>query len=231
MNKAILSLSGGADSTTLLAHMLKHNRQVQAVFMTYPSKHSTHEDIAAKKTTDYYGIELTRVNLWLLFNKFRSSLLGGGGDLPEGHYEAESMKKTVVPFRNGIFLSILAGLAESWQCSEVWIGAHAGDFVIYPDCRPQFLSHMCSAIMEGTETRVGVVSPFRDLTKTTILKAGLELGVPYYLTRTCYSDHRVACGRCGACVERLSAFKEIGVEDPLEYQDRKFFETITVSKE
>ena len=220
--KAIVSLSGGMDSTTVLGVAVRrHPGDVLAAGFVYPSKHNRHEQEAAEKAAAHYGVPFRRVDLSGVFAGFRSDLLLTGGAVPEGHYEAESMKATVVPFRNGIFLAVLVGLAESLEAEEVWAGQHAGDHHIYPDCRPPFVAAFKAATEQGTDGNVTLVTPFLFQTKADILRLGLDFDVPYHLTRTCYTDGPVACGRCGACQERLEAFRLNGAEDPLEYQTRE----------
>jgi 7-cyano-7-deazaguanine synthase len=221
--KAIVSLSGGMDSATLLATAVRQLSapNVYCVGFTYGSKHNKYENKGAYAVAAYYGVPLDLIDLSVAFKGFRSDLLKTGGDVPEGHYEAESMRRTVVPCRNLIFLSVLAGLAESWGCGQVWLGVHAGDHHIYPDCRPDFVWRAGGAVSLATDGKVNVQTPYLNLTKADILRIGLGEGVPYNLTRTCYKDQPVACGRCGSCQERLEAFAKNGVADPLEYESRE----------
>lgn len=224
MVKAIVSLSGGLDSTTVLAACLKEHSspgEVVAVLFRYPSKHNVHEAAAAAKVADHYGVRWRTVDLVGVFAHFKSDLLLTGGAVPEGHYEEESMRATVVPFRNGIFLAVLAGLAESLGAGEVWLGTHAGDHHIYPDCRPDFVHAMTAAVEFGTDKKVTTVAPYEVVDKAEIVRRGLALGVPYHLTRTCYKNQSVACGKCGSCQERLEAFAASAATDPLEYESRE----------
>lgn len=220
--KAVVSLSGGMDSITALA--LAGNKHgwsnIIGVGFQYPSKHNMYEMDCAISISRYYGVHWCPVDVNSVFDRFKSNLLRGGGAIPEGHYQEESMKQTVVPCRNMIFASILAGVAESNGCGEVWMGVHAGDHHIYPDCRPEFLRDMGAAIYEGTDQKVVLQTPFMWKSKAEILKMGLDLNVPYRLTRTCYKNQETACGLCGSCQERLEAFLACYVEDPLEYQTR-----------
>ncbi len=163
---------------------------------------------------------MTRIDLTGVMAGFKSALMKDGGDIPEGHYTDESMSATVVPGRNIIFLSILAGAAWSAGATMIAIGVHKGDHAIYPDCREQFIAAMSTAIFSGTDGRVCVSAPFRDMDKISILKWGLEHDVPYTLTRTCYKDQVVSCGKCGSCVERLEAFELNEIEDPIPYYSR-----------
>ena len=220
--KALISLSGGMDSATVLAAALEQYSpgNVCCVGFTYGSKHNKYEASAAYDLAGYYGVPYDLLDLSVAFKSFKSDLLKTGGEIPEGHYEAESMRRTVVPGRNLIFLAVLAGYAESHDFRDVWLGVHAGDHHIYPDCRPDFIWAAASAIKFATEGKVKIQTPFIHHTKGDILRRGLSLKVPYQLTRTCYKDQLVACGKCGSCQERLEAFRQNGVEDPLEYESR-----------
>lgn len=220
--RAIVSLSGGMDSATVLAFCLKEQREVvQCVAFTYGSKHNQYENLAADAIADYYKVRRQFINLANVMEGFKSDLLKTGGEIPEGHYEAESMERTVVPGRNLIFASILTGLAWSLEADEIWMGFHAGDHAIYPDCRPTFFHAMNAAICAGTDERCMLVAPFLFRDKQGILERGHSLKVPYELTRTCYKDQPVACGKCGSCQERLEAWSKIGKEDPIEYESRE----------
>ena len=222
--KAIVSLSGGMDSTTVLAEALASGCDViGCVGFDYGSKHNPYELEAAKNIAQHYKIPYSIVNLRNAMLGFQSALLDRSKAIPEGHYEAENMRQTVVPGRNIIFLSLLAGEAWSREAGQVWIGIHAGDHFIYPDCRPEFYLAMRQAVLEGTDHKVEIMAPFLYGNKTSIIKRGLELGVPYGMTRTCYQANPVACGRCGSCQERLASFEANGLRDPLEYQSRVLF--------
>lgn len=216
--KAIVSLSGGMDSTTVLAQAIEEGRDVLAFGFCYGSKHNQYENKAARDVADHYSVPFELIDFTDIASHFKSDLLKSGGSIPEGHYEQDNMSKTVVPARNIIFASVLAGIAWSRDASEIWLGIHQGDHAIYPDCRPGFFHAMNVAVQEGTDYRVGLVAPFLSGSKTTIIKRGLEIGVPYAFTRTCYKDQPVACGKCGACVERREAFANNGVTDPVDYE-------------
>lgn len=218
--KTVIALSGGLDSTCLLAKCLDYKDHLICVGFNYGSKHNQYENQAASKICwDHYKIPFHLMDLTPLFKDFRSSLLKTGDGIPEGHYQEGSMKSTVVPCRNMIFASILAGLAESHDCETIQIAVHAGDHHIYPDCRPGFIDSMRSAILVATDNKVLLKTPFLYLTKTEVLSEGLQVGAPLQFTRTCYKDQVVACGKCGSCIERLEAFKENGVADPLSYEN------------
>ena len=139
-------------------------------------------------------------------------------EIPEGHYEDVSMKQTVVPFRNGIMLSIATGYAESQGAEMLVIAAHAGDHAIYPDCREDFMKAMGEAMRLGTYATIVLFRPFIRSTKADICDKGQQLGVDYSKTWSCYKGGVIHCGKCGTCVERREAFKVSGVPDPTEYE-------------
>jgi len=218
MSKIIISLSGGVDSATALAIAKKEGHECHAVSFVYGSKHGKYENVASSKLSTHYKLESWRkINLETVMKDFDSHLLESGGDIPEGHYEDESMSQTVVPARNIIFSSILAGLAWSIEASEVWLGVHAGDHAIYPDCRPEFIDAMRRAIDLGTDGKVMLTAPLLHLDKKRIVELGKDLKVPFQITRTCYKKQELACGKCGSCRERLEAFSANGLLDPIQY--------------
>ena len=217
--RTLLALSGGIDSAALLAYLFYLGDIVQCVGFTYGSKHNELENEAAYKIAHHYKVPFHIIDLSKTMERFKSDLLQTGGPIPEGHYTAKNMKSTVVPGRNMIFISILAGLADSLGMNQVAIGVHKGDHAIYPDCRDDFIASMNLSVMFATEDRVRLVAPFLYNDKINIVQKGIELGVPFELTRTCYTDQKLACGKCGSCVERLEAFSHISPPmcDPVEY--------------
>lgn len=218
MKKAIIVLSGGMDSTTALAWALANEYDVLGtIHFQYGSKHNDNEWQAAQQITKHYNVPIQRVDLPFINQIFKSDLLKSGGDIPEGHYADQSMQRTVVPFRNGIMLSIAGGYAESVGAEAVVLGNHFGDHAIYPDCRTEFVKAMNDAIKAGTYANVELVSPFCNMTKTDIAKIGHGLNVPYDLTWSCYKGGDKHCGLCGTCHERIEAFRDSGVTDPTEY--------------
>lgn len=216
--RIVLSLSGGMDSTALLSHLLSVDMEVVPFSFSYGSKHNAYENVAARAVAKHYGLELREVDLSGVMKGFRSNLLADGGDIPEGHYEAESMKLTVVPCRNLIFLAVLAGHAESLGCQAVALGVHKGDHHIYPDCRPEFMWAAGSAVTRATDDKVILLAPFLNSDKAEICSIGLAHGAPFHLTRTCYKQQEIACGKCGSCQERREAFAKNGAQDPLPYE-------------
>jgi 7-cyano-7-deazaguanine synthase len=207
--KIVIGLSGGMDSATLLGLFLEEGCEVHCCSFTYGSKHNAYEGRAAKKIVEYY----TELGY--------SDLLKSGGDIPEGHYNDENMRSTVVPGRNMIMASIMAGIAESIGASVIGLGVHAGDHHIYPDCRKEFIKALDSAVYLSSDGKVEVSYPFISFTKANILKIGysFDTTTPYHLTRTCYKDQEESCGKCGSCQERLEAFTIIGLEDPIKYEN------------
>ena len=216
--KLIHVFSGGMDSTVLLAKWLHEKCDVTCLHFQYGSKHNPKELLAANTITEHYNVPLTIIDVSTVLKHFKSALLSGGEAIPEGHYADDNMKKTVVPFRNGIMLAIAAGFAESNDAEAISLASHAGDHTIYPDCRPAFNTAMEDAIREGTWARVRMLAPFYNMSKTDIATLGYRLKVPFELTWTCYKGGRKHCGVCGACSERKEAFHDSGTPDPTEYE-------------
>lgn len=208
------------DSATALAYAVNKYgaAEVETITFNYGSKHNDRENIAARALADHYGVKNTLVSLPFVNDLFKSDLLKSGGEIPEGHYADPSMKKTVVPFRNGIMLAIAAGYAESIDAKVLLLGNHAGDHAIYPDCRREFTEPMSQAITEGTYARIELETPFGALSKTNIAAMGATLGVPFELTYSCYKGNAKHCGKCGTCFERKEAFRDSNVPDPTEYE-------------
>ena len=214
---SIIILSGGMDSVTLL-HDCK-DRIALAVTFDYGSNHNKREAECAKHHCQQLGIEHIVIDLAFIGRYFKSSLLEGADAVPEGHYADENMKSTVVPFRNGIMLSIACGLAESRGLRFVMIANHAGDHAIYPDCRATFIASMSEAMAYGTYENIKIHAPYTGMTKTDIAKRGEMLGVDYSKTYSCYKGGERHCGRCGTCVERKEAFRDAGIADPTDYEE------------
>ena len=212
---SVIILSGGMDSTTLLHY--KKERIALAVSFDYGSNHNTREIECAKWQCKQLGIEHLVIPLSFMGKYFKSSLLSGGDAIPKGDYDGENMKSTVVPFRNGIMLSIACGLAESRELKHVMMANHGGDHAIYPDCRPEFARAMSEAMKTGTYEGVTLIDPFTNITKGDIARLGKKLGVDYSHTYSCYCGEEKHCGECGTCRERKQAFEEAGIEDPTEY--------------
>lgn len=213
---SVLILSGGLDSTTLL-HFQKE-RIALAVSFDYGSNHNSREIECARMQCQQLGIEHLVIPLAFMGEYFKSSLLSGASEIPKGDYDSENMKSTVVPFRNGIMLSVACGLAESRGLKHVMMANHGGDHAIYPDCRPEFTKAMSGAMQAGTYNRITLIDPFTNITKGDIVALGIKLGVDYSQTYSCYCGGEKHCGNCGTCRERKHAFIEAGVQDPTDYE-------------
>ncbi len=213
---AILILSGGIDSVTMLYEYKE--RIALAVSFDYGANHNSKELPMAGFHCKKLGIPHIIIPLGFMADYFKSSLLSGAEAIPEGHYADENMKSTVVPFRNGIMLSIAIGLAESNDLHQVMMANHGGDHAVYPDCRPEFVAAIDATSQAGTYEHIRVVTPYTNLTKTDIVKKGLSFGIDYKKTWSCYKGEDIHCGCCGTCVERKEAFAEAGISDPTEYK-------------
>lgn len=217
--KVVVLVSGGMDSVAALYDAAQEHEVVAGVSFDYGSKHNHCEIPFAAEHCQTLGIEHEVVSLGFMDELFKSDLLKSGGDIPEGHYEAENMKQTVVPFRNGIMLSIAAGYAESIEAEGLVIAAHSGDHAIYPDCRETFMSPMAEAISAGTYVDLQVLRPFIAMRKEDIAARGAALEVDFSRTWSCYKGGKVHCGVCGTCVERKEAFSLANLIDPTEYEN------------
>lgn len=216
MKKSLIILSGGMDSVTLLYD--KKDEIAVAVTFDYGSNHNKREEEFAKYHCEKLGIEHIIIPLTFIHDYFKSSLLEGASVIPDGHYEDETMKSTVVPFRNGIMLSVACGLAESRELEKVLIANHFGDHAIYPDCRKGFIDAISEAMRNGTYKGITIDAPYTTITKTDIAKIGKSLGIDYSKTYSCYKGGEKHCGKCGTCVERKEALRDAGIEDPTEYE-------------
>ncbi|RMD50586.1 7-cyano-7-deazaguanine synthase [Candidatus Parcubacteria bacterium] len=201
--KYIALVSGGMDSTTLL-YEYKHLIRA-ALYIDYASKHKEKEHAFAELHAKKNGIEFIKANLQDVAQYLKSNLIKNQGDIPDGHYTDLIMRKTVVPFRNGIMISIAAGIAESLEAKGVLLANHAGDHAIYPDCRNEFISKMAAAICSGTYAKIELIAPYTNITKRDIALKGMKLHIPYELTWSCYKGKDIHCGTCGTCVERKEA--------------------------
>lgn len=242
-NKAVISLSGGLDSTCLLLKLLAEGKEVKAYSFKYGQKHSIELDKVQNNVLYLrergYKIEHQIINLEDVFSDSASSLHEGGDDIPKGHYKDDNMKSTVVENRNVIFSSIIYGKALSWanKTNEnvlITLGIHAGDHSIYPDCTPESheaAKHLFRISNWGSE-KVDYIAPFVNLDKNEVLGAGIQAmkdmwfsdeEIEYVLrnTHTCYDpdSYGRSCGKCGSCRERLEAFEKNKMKDPIVYQE------------
>lgn len=223
--KKLVLVSGGVDSTTCLGLVVKEfgKENVIALSISYGQKHDK-ELRCAKAVADYYQVELIQIDLAPMFAYSNCSLLSHSTeDIPKESY-AEQLQKTdgtpvstYVPFRNGLFLASAASIALSKDCDTLYYGAHADDAAgnAYPDCSQAFADAMNTAIYEGSGRQLHVAAPFVSVPKKEIVRRGLEIGVPYELTWSCYEGGDIPCGTCGTCIDRKAAFEANGVRDPL----------------
>ncbi len=228
MRKAIVLLSGGLDSTTCAAIACKEfgPENVIALSIGYGQKHIKElecaKDVVVKMNISKHVIK----TLPPIFEGGKSTLIKSNNIAnPTTTYE-ESIKSfgvcpTYVPFRNGNLLSVATALAVIEEAEMVYFGAHANDARnwAYPDCTPEFNGAMANAIYVGTYMKVRLQTPLQFMTKADVVRKGLSLNAPYELTTSCYNGEKVACGKCGTCIDRIHAFEEAGSPDPVLYED------------
>ena len=247
MKQAVLSLSGGMDSSTVLLHLLAHDYEVTAVSFNYGQKHNIELE-RAQQLVDYlkengYNINYQEITLFGLVDLLNSNLVQGGEEVPEGHYEEENMKDTVVPNRNKMFSSIIQDVALSLATKDlgdgiiekrdvaIAMGIHAGDHAIYPDCRQEFRDADYKAFLEGNwdADLVKYYTPYLKGDKFDILKdgevccekLGLDFDEVYKRTNTSYKPDSLGRSdyKSASSVERIEAFLKLGRKDPVEYID------------
>ncbi len=224
-NKALVLLSGGLDSVTLLAYVLSQKEfdEINALNVFYGQKNSKEQN-SAKKICDYYNVPIEFMDLSKIFEMSSSALISkNNADVSKiSCYEntnncAEA--KTYVPFRNGVFLSVATTLAYSKNISTVFYAIIHGSNDIqgsaYPDCSKKFIKSQTDAIFYGTGNNINLIMPFKNIEKSEIVKLGMELNIPYELTWSCYTDDQRPCGKCHACIEREKAFSANNLIDPL----------------
>lgn len=217
MKDSVLIASGGMDSTTMLYDY--KDRIALAISFDYGSNHNSREIPFAQLHCERLGIKHIVISLAFFKQYFKSSLLEGADAIPEGDYDDDNMVSTVVPFRNGIMLSIAAGIAESNGLKYIMMANHGGDHAIYPDCRSEFVDAFDKAVMAGTYIGVRLLTPYTKWTKTDIARRGAELGIDYSETWSCYKGGEVHCGKCGTCTERREALREAGIPDTTQYSE------------
>ena len=217
MKDSVIIVSGGMDSITMLYEF--KDQIALGVSFNYGSNHNNREIPFAEIHCKRLGIPHITIDLGFMPQYFKSSLLEGADAIPEGNYDEENMKSTVVPFRNGIMLSIAIGIAESNHLKHVLMANHGGDHTIYPDCRPAFVDAMSAAAQAGTFEDVTIEAPYTNITKADIARHGKQLGIDYSETWSCYKGGEVHCGQCGTCRERQEALREAGIADTTEYEN------------
>ncbi len=219
MKDGVIIVSGGMDSITLLYE--RKDEIALGISFDYGSNHNAREIPFARMHCERLGIRHLVINLSFIHQYFKSSLLSGADKIPEGSYDDDNMKSTVVPFRNGIMLSIAVGIAESEGLKKVFIANHGGDHAIYPDCREEFIEAINAASQAGTYEHVRILAPYTNIIKTDIALRGKQLGIDYSETWSCYKGGEVHCGKCGTCVERKQALREAGLEDTTQYESNE----------
>lgn len=215
--KAVVIYSGGMDSFTILNKALNENYELYALTFDYGQKHNKEIEYA-KAVCHELGVNHRIVNIGAINQLLQSSSLTSDAEIPQGHYEEANMKSTVVPNRNMILLSLAIGYAVDIGATKVFYGAHSGDHAIYPDCRPEFVHAMNEVARIANYQPVEIVTPYLYSSKGSILADGLKMKLNYSKTWTCYNGREKACGKCGSCLERLEAFAENNVSDPLSYE-------------
>ena len=219
--KAVVIASGGVDSSTLLYKTVKEDYETYVLTFIYGQKH-IREIKSAKKICEGLNVHHKVIDLSVLKDILSGSALTDSGvgvpEVPETAEHYETLKTTIVPNRNSIFLSIAIGYAVSIKANYIFFGAHHSDRGVYPDCRREFVEAFEHAERLANDNLLLVIAaPFVNMSKSEIVKLGVELGVPYKETWSCYKGGRIHCGVCSSCRERKRAFQEAGVVDPTEY--------------
>lgn len=217
VQKVVVIYSGGMDSFTVLNIAHKQGFEVYALSFDYGQRHKKELEYASRVCIEL-GINHKIIDISAINELIGGSSLTSDIEVPEGHYAQTSMQQTVVPNRNMILLSMAVGYAVSLKATKVYYGAHSGDHAIYPDCRPEFVERMNDVCAIANYEKVEIFSPFLYQSKIEILAAGLEMELDYNLSWTCYNGREKACGKCGACQERLEAFAKNDCIDPLTYE-------------
>jgi len=220
--RAVILLSGGLDSATVLAIARSEGRTCHAISFTYGQRHEI--ELAAARRVAQSLDAAEHVVYKLDLRVFGASALTSDIDVPKDAAGAPGIPITYVPARNTVFLSLALAFAEAREAQEIWIGVNAVDYSGYPDCRPDFIEAFQQVILKGTRSGVEkqeprVVAPLINLSKAQIIRRGVELGVDYSLTHSCYDPDPQgrACGHCDSCIIRRKGFEEAGVEDPTVY--------------
>ncbi len=220
--RAVVLLSGGLDSATILALARQEQRECLAISFAYGQRHSI--ELEAARRVAAASVVAEHVVYPLDLRLFGASALTADVEVPKDARGGTGIPVTYVPARNTIFLALALGFAEARNAEEIWIGVNAIDYSGYPDCRPEFLTAFQEVIFLGTRSGIErrtprIITPLIDLTKAEIIRRGTELSVDYSLTHSCYDpveDGR-ACGRCDSCILRRRGFEDAGVPDPTRY--------------
>jgi len=217
---AVCLVSGGMDSCVTAAIARDENAELAFLHVSYGQRTETRERRAFEELADHFAVnKRLAVSIESLKAIGGSSLTDPGIPVTEANLAAPGIPTSYVPFRNAHMLAIAASWAEALGAQRIYIGAVAEDSSGYPDCRPEFYEAFQKAIDAGTrpETKIEIVTPVISLTKSEIVRRGLELGAPLALTWSCYTAEDRACGRCDSCALRLRAFQQAGIKDPIAY--------------
>ncbi len=212
--KIAVLLSGGMDSSVLLAHVVNQGNRAIALSVDYGQRH-LREIASARIIAESFGV--SHEIIALPASLMAGSVLTGAGSMPHGHYADPSMRKTVVPARNTVLLAVAAAVAVREECQAVAYACHSGDHSIYPDCRPEFVQAFSGVLGVCDYQPIQLVTPFLGLAKSDIVRIGFSLGFEFSLTWSCYEGQELHCGKCGTCFERKEAFAISGLADPTEY--------------
>ncbi len=219
LGKSVIIYSGWLDSTTLLYKLLDQEKDVHAMSFNYGQKHKRELE-QAKEICDDLWVSHKIIDILFLNDLAPNSLTRENMDVPEGHYESETMKDTVVYNRNPIMAHIALTYALQIQANEVALWVHNGDHYIYPDCRPEAIKALQAGAdiwKEEWKPDIKITAPFIHMDKAEIVARWIQLWVDYSMTHTCYNGTEIACGECGSCTERLEAFAKNNVTDPIQY--------------
>ena len=213
MSSVLVVYSGGLDSYTLLNKAMKNFDRIEAITFNYGQKHNKEIEYAKSNCAEL-NIKHEVVNLDLE-NILAGSALVGDIDIPEGNYDKEKMKQTIVPNRNMIMISVAASLVIKNDIEYLWYAAHSGDHEIYPDCRPEFIDKMAAVLEICDYHKIKFEAPFQNFSKSEIVKTGLAMGLDYSKAWTCYEGKDFPCKKCSACLERAYSFEINNTKDPL----------------
>jgi len=222
-DRAVVLVSGGMDSATAVYEAIERGYDPYFLHTSYGQNTESKELASAKALAEEVeAADFLHVETEHLAAIGASSLTDDGMDVEDADLDSDEIPSSYVPFRNANLLAMAVSYAEANDCSAIFIGAHSEDFSGYPDCRPDFFEAFQRVIDVGTKpgTNIDLVAPFVEWSKTDIAERGLELGVPYEHTWSCYQDESPACGTCDACAFRLQAFQNLGERDPIEYAER-----------
>lgn len=230
MPKAIVLLSGGLDSATTLAIARSEGYDVQAITFRYGQRHRV-EIEAASRVANAAGVK-DHIIVDIDLRMIGKSALTDEIEVPKGRSFEEmgqGIPVTYVPARNTVFLSLALSWAEAVGAFDIFVGVNALDYSGYPDCRPEYISafeamaNLATKASVESSSKYRIHAPLIDKTKTQIIRSGIELGVDYSLTTSCYdpSPAELACGTCDACLLRLQGFAQNGVNDPIKYSNEE----------